>query len=167
MYLVMAPRPTASATCAQTVFTEYAKKDSDIVRAKGARPVFFMSWAYADKPEMTAQLAEAYTVAGNANDAFVIPAGLAFARAVASISNTVSASFGFSTALMRSRMMLLKVLGLMSCARTSLPRKAAMPPADAIYGLAAKYLRKSRRATAPSARAPICDRDFDTVGRCG
>ena len=66
----------------KSVFTEYAKKDSDIVRAKGARPVFFMSWAYADKPEMTAQLAEAYTVAGNANNALVIPAGLAFAKAV-------------------------------------------------------------------------------------
>jgi hypothetical protein len=65
------------------IFTEYAKKDSDIVRAHGARPVFFMSWAYADKPEMTAQLAEAYTVAGNANNALVIPAGLAFARAIA------------------------------------------------------------------------------------
>jgi len=64
------------------IFTEYAKKDSDIVRAHGARPVFFMSWAYADKPEMTAQLAEAYTVAGNANNALVIPAGLAFARAL-------------------------------------------------------------------------------------
>jgi hypothetical protein len=67
----------------KTVFTEYAKKDSDIVRAHGAIPVFFMSWAYADKPEMTAQLAEAYTVAGNANNALVIPAGLAFARALA------------------------------------------------------------------------------------
>jgi hypothetical protein len=33
-----------------------------------------MSWAYADKPEMTAQLAEAYTIAANENDAFVIPA---------------------------------------------------------------------------------------------
>ena len=66
----------------KSVFTEYAKKDSDIVRAKGARPVFFMSWAYADKPETTAQLAEAYTVAGNENNALVIPAGLAFARAV-------------------------------------------------------------------------------------
>jgi hypothetical protein len=41
-----------------------------------------MSWAYADKPEMTAKLAEAYTVAGNANIALVIPAGLAFARVV-------------------------------------------------------------------------------------
>jgi hypothetical protein len=62
-------------------FTEFAKKDSEIVRAHGARPIFFMSWAYADRPEMTAQLAEAYTIAGNANDALVIPAGLAFARA--------------------------------------------------------------------------------------
>ena len=41
-----------------------------------------MSWAYADKPEMTAQLAEAYTIAGNDNNALVIPAGLAFARSI-------------------------------------------------------------------------------------
>jgi hypothetical protein len=67
----------------KTVFTEFAKKGSDAVRAHGTKPIFFMSWAYADKPEMTAQLAEAYTVAGNANDALVIPAGLAFARAIA------------------------------------------------------------------------------------
>ena len=63
-----------------SVFTDYARKNSDIVRAHGATPIFFMSWAYADRPEMTAQLAEAYTVAGNANNALVIPAGLAFAR---------------------------------------------------------------------------------------
>jgi hypothetical protein len=66
----------------KTVFTEFARKNSEIVRGHGARPVFFMSWAYADKPEMTAQLAEAYTTAGNENNALVIPAGLAFARAV-------------------------------------------------------------------------------------
>jgi hypothetical protein len=65
----------------KSVFTDYAKKNSDTVRAHGATPVLFMSWAYADKPEMTAQLAEAYTTAGNANNALVIPAGLAFARA--------------------------------------------------------------------------------------
>lgn len=65
------------------VFTDYAKKNSEIVRAHGARPVLFMSWAYADKPEMTAPLAEAYTIAGNANNALVIPAGLAFAKAIA------------------------------------------------------------------------------------
>lgn len=65
------------------VFADYAKKQSDTVRKYGTKPVFFMSWAYQDKPEMTAQLAEAYTKAGNDNDAFVIPAGLAFARSIA------------------------------------------------------------------------------------
>jgi hypothetical protein len=66
-----------------TVFTEYARKYSDTVRKNGAKPVFFMSWAYSDKPEMTQQLAEAYVKAANDNDAFVVPAGLAFARSIA------------------------------------------------------------------------------------
>ena len=64
----------------KTVFTDYARKNAEITRAHNALPILFMSWAYEDKPEMTAQLAEAYTVAGNANNALVIPAGLAFAR---------------------------------------------------------------------------------------
>jgi hypothetical protein len=66
----------------KSVFTEFTRKSSEIVRAKGTKPVFFMSWAYAGKPEMTAQLAEAYTIAGNENNALVIPAGLAFAKAI-------------------------------------------------------------------------------------
>jgi hypothetical protein len=65
------------------VFTEYAKKNADIARKNGAKPVFFMSWAYADKPEMTQELSEAYIKAGNENDALVIPVGLAFARSIA------------------------------------------------------------------------------------
>jgi hypothetical protein len=68
-------------------FFEYAKKNSDIARKNGTKPIFFMSWAYADKPEMTAQLAEAYTKAANDNDTYVIPAGLAFARAIAERPN--------------------------------------------------------------------------------
>ena len=64
------------------VFQTYMKKDSEIIRKYGAQPVLFMSWAYKDKPEMTAQLAEQYTLVGNQNDALVIPAGLAFAKAV-------------------------------------------------------------------------------------
>ncbi|MEQ1519447.1 MAG: DUF4886 domain-containing protein [Usitatibacteraceae bacterium] len=67
----------------KSVFHEYAKKHSDTVRKFGTKPVFFMSWAYADKPEMTNELAEAYTQAANNNGAFVIPAGLAFARSIA------------------------------------------------------------------------------------
>lgn len=66
----------------KTVFAEYAKKHADTVRRHDTRPVFFMSWAYQDKPEMTQELAEAYTRAGNEHGAFVVPAGLAFARSI-------------------------------------------------------------------------------------
>lgn len=66
----------------KTVFAEYSKKNSDIVRKHGARPAFFMSWAYQDKPEMTEQLAAAYTDAGRTHNALVVPAGLAFAAAI-------------------------------------------------------------------------------------
>src|SRR5262245_36563461 len=57
----------------KSVFSEFSRKHSETVRKHGAVPVFFMSWAYADRPEMTAELAEAYTRAGNDNGAFVIP----------------------------------------------------------------------------------------------
>jgi hypothetical protein len=67
----------------KAAFHEYARKHSQTAVKHGARPVLFMTWAYADAPEMTTQLAEQYTIAGNANDALVIPAGLAFAKAVA------------------------------------------------------------------------------------
>lgn len=63
------------------LFTEFVKKHGDTVRARKAEPVLFMTWAYSDAPEMTAQLAEAYTKEGNANSMLVIPAGLAFAEA--------------------------------------------------------------------------------------
>jgi hypothetical protein len=64
------------------LFEEYMRKHSDSARRHGAVPVFFMSWAYADRPAMTAELAEAYTRAGNDNNALVVPAGLAFANAL-------------------------------------------------------------------------------------
>jgi len=62
------------------IFVNYARKNAEIARKHGVEPMLFMSWAYQDHPEMTAQLAEAYTKAGNANHELVIPAGLAFAR---------------------------------------------------------------------------------------
>ena len=67
----------------KSVFTEYAKKHSDTVKARGSVPVFFMSWAYKDKPDMTIPLADAYTTAGNENGVLVIPVGLAFAKSIA------------------------------------------------------------------------------------
>ncbi len=64
------------------VFHKYAKKHVRTIRKAGAEPIFFMSWAYKDKPEMTEELAKAYSKAGQDNRARVIPAGLAFAAAV-------------------------------------------------------------------------------------
>ena len=66
----------------QAVFHDTVKKHAETITKAGAKPVLFMSWAYKDKPEMIKGLAAEYTRAGNANDALVIPAGLAFDRSV-------------------------------------------------------------------------------------
>lgn len=52
------------------------------IRAEGARPVLFMTWAYADRPGMTPRLDEAFTRLGSQLDLEVVPVGLAFARAL-------------------------------------------------------------------------------------
>lgn len=65
------------------VFFEYSKKHAETARSKGVEPMLLMTWAYADKPEMTKGLADAYTEAGRLNNAHVIPAGLAFAASIA------------------------------------------------------------------------------------
>ncbi len=65
------------------VFKDFATKHVNTVRKHGGKPVFFMSWAYADAPEMTQQLADAYVQLANELDVFVIPAGLAFAKSIA------------------------------------------------------------------------------------
>ena len=67
----------------QSIFYEYATKHSVTARKYGAAPILFMSWAYQDKPEMTAQLAAEYVKAGKQNNALVVPAGLAFANSIA------------------------------------------------------------------------------------
>lgn len=64
------------------LFHEFAAKHSAAVRAHGSQPILFMSWAYSDKPEMTDPLAAEYVAAGKANQALVVPAGLAFAASV-------------------------------------------------------------------------------------
>ena len=66
----------------QSVFYDHAKKNAEIARKHGARPAFFMSWAYQDKPEMTEQLAAEYNKAGRLHNALVVPAGLAFAASI-------------------------------------------------------------------------------------
>jgi hypothetical protein len=61
-------------------FREAARDYAPIIREHGARPAFFMTWAYSGKPEMTAELDAAYTAIGRELDAEVIPVGLAFER---------------------------------------------------------------------------------------
>ena len=62
-------------------FIETAARDAAIARSHGAEPVFMITWAYADRPEMTEELADAVIAVANANHALAIPAGLAFAEA--------------------------------------------------------------------------------------
>jgi hypothetical protein len=64
------------------LFHEFAAKHSATARSFGTEPILFMSWAYSDKPEMTEPLAAAYVLAGKANNALVVPAGLAFSASV-------------------------------------------------------------------------------------
>ncbi len=64
-------------------FESAARTLDEWIREIGARPVFFMTWAYADKPEMTSKLAAAYAKIANETVALVVPVGLAFERALA------------------------------------------------------------------------------------
>ncbi len=61
-------------------FRKAARNFAGLAREQGTRPVFFMTWAYAGSPEMTAQLDKAYTDIGRELNAQVVPVGLAFAR---------------------------------------------------------------------------------------
>ena len=61
-------------------FREAARKHSKAIRLAGAEPMLYMTWAYTDRPEMTAQLDAAYTSLGADLGAEVAPAGLAFER---------------------------------------------------------------------------------------
>ncbi len=64
-------------------FHDTAKAHAATVRAAGAEPVLFLSWAYQDQPQMTEQLAAAYRQAGAANGMRIVPAGPAFAASIA------------------------------------------------------------------------------------
>lgn len=61
-------------------FRQAAREFAAVAREQGTRPVFFMTWAYTDRPEMTAQLDAAYTEIGRELNAEVVPVGLAFER---------------------------------------------------------------------------------------
>lgn len=60
-----------------------ARDYAAMIRERGARPVFFMTWAYEGKPEMTDALNHAYSSIASELDAEVVPVGLAFERVTA------------------------------------------------------------------------------------
>lgn len=62
-------------------FRDAVRASAGKVRADGAEPILFMTWAYSDKPEMTTALSDAYNSIGNELDVQVVPVGLAFAQA--------------------------------------------------------------------------------------
>ena len=62
-------------------FRSAARQYAKAIRENGAEPVFFMTWAYSDQPEMTEQLDDAYAAIGAELDAQVVPVGRAFERA--------------------------------------------------------------------------------------
>ena len=59
-------------------FISAATEHAEVIRAAGAEPMLFMTWAYTDRPEMTEVLDAAYSKLGEDLDAEVAPAGLAF-----------------------------------------------------------------------------------------
>lgn len=63
-------------------FRAAARKSQQVIRDSGAKTGFFMTWAYQDKPEMTAAVAEGYIGTANELDAFVVPVGYAFERSL-------------------------------------------------------------------------------------
>jgi hypothetical protein len=119
----------------KAIFHEYAAKDSEIARKYGVRPVFFMSWAYKDAPEMTAKLSDAYTTEANANDALVIPAGRSPRR---SRSDPISSSTSPTSAIPRCS-------GPTSLRARATPRSpASHPSATPIPG---EWTRRSRASS--------------------
>ena len=59
-----------------------AKKFTRMIREHDAEPVLFMTWAYSDRPEMTADLRTVYKELGIELGVRIVPVGLAFADAL-------------------------------------------------------------------------------------
>lgn len=62
-------------------FMTYGQKFAEYVRAHGAEPLLYMTWAYKSKPEMQAGLTEGYKKLANLVNADYVPIGPLYARA--------------------------------------------------------------------------------------
>ena len=59
-------------------FQKYVTKYSEIIRAKDAEPMLFMSWPYGNRPKMIDSLRKVFVNTANKNNLLLIPAGEAF-----------------------------------------------------------------------------------------
>ena len=64
-------------------FAAAARALDKTIRDSGSKTVFFMTWAYKAKPEMSEALEDAYTKIGNELGAYVVPVGVAFRMGLA------------------------------------------------------------------------------------
>lgn len=62
-------------------FMEYGRKLADLVKTKGAKPVFMMTWAYQSNPLMQDEITRMYRQLAAETGSDVVPAGLMFASA--------------------------------------------------------------------------------------
>lgn len=61
-------------------FMLYSKKFVELVREKGAEPIFMMTWGYKSNPLMQAQITEMYETLALETQTTLLPAGLLFAE---------------------------------------------------------------------------------------
>ncbi|MCG8510840.1 MAG: hypothetical protein MI741_16575, partial [Rhodospirillales bacterium] len=57
------------------VTLRYAEKFCELIKANGAKPVFFMTWAQQHDPKMIEKLSATYSKAAEDNDALLAPVG--------------------------------------------------------------------------------------------
>ena len=62
-------------------FMDYGKKFADLVRRKGAEPVFMMTWAYKSNPLMQSEITRMYEKLCKETQSDYVPCGLLFAEA--------------------------------------------------------------------------------------
>lgn len=62
---------------------ESVKKFDEAIRERGAKTVLYLTWARRDAPERQAEITDAYTRIGREIGALIVPAGIAWERAMA------------------------------------------------------------------------------------
>lgn len=63
-------------------FEKYARELAAKAKANNLQSMFFATWGYPERPEMTGELMEAYTRVANETGSMVSPVGLAFAASL-------------------------------------------------------------------------------------